>query len=90
VEGEECAFWKLLDIYVDRTEKGDLDMVQIWLVSWMEKSVALALRFAREEQGDEILEKAAVIAAITVAVLVLIVLGGLAANALNQASGWFG
>jgi hypothetical protein len=65
-------------------------MVQIWLVSWMEKSVALALRFAREEQGDEILEKAAVIAAITVAVLVLIVLGGLAANALNQASGWFG
>jgi uncharacterized membrane protein len=65
-------------------------MVQIWLVSWMEKSVALALRFAREEQGDEILEKAAVIAAITVAVLVLIVLGSLAANALNQASGWFG
>ena len=65
-------------------------MVQIWLVSWMKKFLALALRFAREEQGDEILEKAAVIAAITVAVLVLIVLGALAANALNQASGWFG
>jgi hypothetical protein len=71
-------------------EKGDLDMLQMLLVSWIEKFLALLLRFARQEQGDEILEKAAVIAAITVAVLVIIVLGALAANALNQASGWFG
>jgi hypothetical protein len=71
-------------------EKGDLDMLQMLLVSWIEKFLALLLRFARQEQGDEILEKAAVIAAITVAVLVIIVLGALAANALNQATGWFG
>jgi uncharacterized membrane protein len=75
---------------LSNNRKGDLEMVQIWLVSWMQKILSLALRFAREEQGDEILEKAAVIAAITVAVLVIIVLGSLAANALNSATGWFG
>ncbi len=55
-----------------------------------QKILALAKQFLREERGDEIMEKAAVIAAMTVAVLVIIGLAALAAAALGKASGWFG
>ncbi len=55
-----------------------------------QKILALAKQFLREERGDEIMEKAAVIAAMTVAVLVIIGLSALAAAALGKASGWFG
>jgi len=46
--------------------------------------------FLHDENGDEIFEKAAVIAAVTAGVLVIIVLGSLAANALQQGQSWFG
>ena len=46
--------------------------------------------FLRDERGDEVFEKAAVIAAVTAGVLVIIVLGTLAANALQQGQSWFG
>lgn len=46
--------------------------------------------FLRDERGDEIFEKAAVIAAVTAGVLVIIVLGSLAASALQQGQSWFG
>ncbi len=54
-----------------------------------QKVLALARQFLSEESGDEILEKAAVIGAITVAVLVLVGLAALAAAALNKGAGWF-
>jgi hypothetical protein len=47
-------------------------------------------QFVRDERGDEIFEKAAVIAAVTAGVLVIIVLGSLAASALQQGQSWFG
>ncbi|MCB2160626.1 hypothetical protein KQH40_00910 [bacterium] len=47
-------------------------------------------KFIHDENGDEIFEKAAVIAAVTVAVLVIIAIGVLAANALEQGKSWFG
>ncbi len=61
-----------------------------WMVLYgTQKILPLLKRFVREERGDEILEKAAVIAAITVAVLVIIVLAVLAAAALNKGTSWF-
>ena len=51
---------------------------------------AKIFEFVRDESGDEIFEKAAVIAAVTAGVLVIIVLGSLAANALQQGQSWFG
>ena len=50
----------------------------------------LLRQFIEDDQGDEIFEKAAVIAAVSVAVAVLIALGAAAANALSKAQGWFG
>ncbi len=51
---------------------------------------AKIFEFVRDERGDEIFEKAAVIAAVTAGVLVIIVLGSLAAGALQQGQSWFG
>jgi hypothetical protein len=65
-------------------------MMESIIVPFFQKVMALVLKFVLEERGDEILEKAAVIAAVTVAVLVIITLGVLAANALNQGASWFG
>ena len=48
------------------------------------------VKFLQDESGDEIFEKAAVIAAVTAGVLVIIVLGSLAASALQQGQSWFG
>jgi hypothetical protein len=56
---------------------------------WLFFRAALAAFWA-DERGDEIFEKAAVIAAVTAGVLVIIVLGTLAANALQQGQSWFG
>ena len=47
-------------------------------------------QFLGDERADEIFEKAAVIAAVTVAVMVIIALGSLAADALRKGEGWFG
>jgi hypothetical protein len=55
-----------------------------------QKLLALAKQFLAEETGDEIIEKAAVIGAITVAVVVIIALAALAAAALKKGAGWFG
>jgi hypothetical protein len=65
-------------------------MIESIVLPFFQKALALAQKFVLEERGDEILEKAAVIAAVTVAVLVIITLGVLAANALNQGASWFG
>jgi hypothetical protein len=65
-------------------------MIESIILPFFQKALALAQKFVLEERGDEILEKAAVIAAVTVAVLVIITLGVLAANALNQGASWFG
>jgi hypothetical protein len=48
-----------------------------------------ASQFLADRRGDEIYEKAAVIAAVTAAVLVIIVLGALAASALQRGTSWF-
>ncbi len=55
-----------------------------------QKMLALARQFLSEERGDEIMEKAAVIGAMTVAVVVIVGLAALAAAALNKGSSWFG
>ncbi len=55
-----------------------------------QKLLALVKGFLAEERGDEIIEKAAVIGAITVAVVVIIALAALAAAALKKGAGWFG
>jgi hypothetical protein len=65
-------------------------MIESIVLPFFQKALALAQKFVLEERGDEILEKAAVIAAVTVAILVIITLGVLAANALNQGASWFG
>jgi hypothetical protein len=65
-------------------------MMESIIVPFFQKVMALVQKFVLEERGDEILEKAAVIAAVTVAILVIITLGALAANALNQGASWFG
>jgi hypothetical protein len=49
-----------------------------------------AQQFLGDERADEIFEKAAVIAAVTVAVMVIIALGSLAADALRKGESWFG
>jgi len=46
-------------------------------------------KFILDESGDEIFEKAAVIAAVTAAVAVVIALGSLAAGALSKGTSWF-
>jgi hypothetical protein len=65
-------------------------MVYLMSCAFSQKMLALAKQFLREERGDEIIEKAAVIGAITVAVVVIIALAALAATALNKGAGWFG
>ncbi len=55
-----------------------------------QKVLALARQFLSEERGDEIMEKAAVIGAMTVAVVVIVGLAALAAAALNKGASWFG
>jgi hypothetical protein len=47
------------------------------------------IRFLLDERGDEIFEKAAVIAIVTIAILALAALASAAAGALNQGIGWF-
>ncbi len=64
-------------------------MLYLMSLSISQKMLAQARRFLREERGDEIMEKAAVIGAITVAVVVIIGLAALAAGALNKGAGWF-
>ncbi len=64
-------------------------MLYLMSLSISQKMLAQACRFLREERGDEIMEKAAVIGAITVAVVVIIGLAALAASALNKGAGWF-
>jgi Flp pilus assembly pilin Flp len=65
-------------------------MVYLMSCAISQKMLVLAKQFLREERGDEIIEKAAVIGAITVAVVVIIALAALAAAALNKGAGWFG
>ena len=65
-------------------------MVYFVALSVLQKMVGLVKQFAREERGDEILEKAAVIGAMTVAVIVIIALAVAAAGALNKGASWFG
>jgi Flp pilus assembly pilin Flp len=48
------------------------------------------IAFIKDEEGATVMEYAAVIGAGAVAVLALIALFRLAANKLNQGSGWFG
>jgi hypothetical protein len=55
-----------------------------------QKADALTRRFVREERADEIMEKAAVIGAMTVAVLVILGLAVLAAARLEEGAAWFG
>lgn len=56
----------------------------------LHKAYALTRRFVREERADEIMEKAAVIGAMTVAVLVILALAVLAAARLQEGAAWFG
>lgn len=56
----------------------------------LKKSSYLVRRFVREERADEIMEKAAVIGAMTVAVLVILALAILAAARLQEGASWFG
>jgi hypothetical protein len=70
--------------------KGENKMLYIYSLFVMQKLMVLARRFLREERGDEILEKAAVIGAMTVAVIVIIALAVAAAAALNKGTTWFG
>ena len=62
-----------------------------WLVQTMvQKVLVLVRRFVQEERADEIMEKAAVIGAMTVAVLVILALAVLAAARLQEGASWFG
>ncbi len=65
-------------------------MVTLMALSILKKIVGLVIHFAGEDRGDEILEKAAVIGAMTVAVIVIIALAVAAAGALNKGASWFG
>lgn len=48
------------------------------------------ITFLKDEEGATVMEYAAVIGAGAIAVLALIALFRMAANKLNQGSGWFG
>ena len=60
------------------------------IISTVPNLLTTLARFVREDRGDEILEKAAVIGAMTVAVIVILALAILAAAALNEGASWFG
>lgn len=59
----------------------------VWTRAYLKSKVQ---QFLGDERADEIFEKAAVIAAVTVAVMVIIALGSLAADALRKGESWFG
>ncbi len=65
-------------------------MLYLMSLSILQKGIALLKQFLHDESGDEILEKAAVIGAMTIAVVIIIALAVAAAGALNKGASWFG
>ncbi len=65
-------------------------MLYLMSLSILQKGITLLKQFVHDESGDEILEKAAVIGAMTIAVVIIIALAVAAAAALNKGASWFG